>query len=99
MAREESVTTKDPGIAVVGSGRIGTLRARLAAKHPAVRFVAVSDKDPANAKKLADLSGAHFHSADNDEIIAHPDVNAVFVSPPEGDPRAGDCEGPQRAEA
>ena len=51
MAREESVTTKELGIAVIGSGRIGTLRARLAAKHPAVRFVAVSDKDPANAKK------------------------------------------------
>ena len=72
MAREESVTTKELGIAVIGSGRIGTLRARLAAKHPAVRFVAVSDKDPANAKKLADLAGAHVHSADNDEIIAHP---------------------------
>jgi predicted dehydrogenase len=79
------VTTKQIGIAVVGSGRIGTLRARLAAKHPAVRFVAVSDKDPANAKKLADLAGANFHSADNDEVIAHPDVDAVFVSTPEGE--------------
>jgi threonine dehydrogenase-like Zn-dependent dehydrogenase len=38
---------KDLGIAVVGSGRIGTLRARLAARHPAVRFLAVADKDPA----------------------------------------------------
>ena len=92
MAREESVTTKELGIAVVGSGRIGTLRARLAAKHPAVRFVAVSDKDPANAKKLADLAGAHFHSADNDEVIAHPDVNAVFVSTPEGEHAAAVCK-------
>jgi predicted dehydrogenase len=92
MAREESVTTKDLGIAVVGSGRIGTLRARLAAKHPAVRFVAVSDKDPANAKKLADLSGAHFYSADNDEVITHPDVNAVFVSTPEGEHAAAVCK-------
>jgi len=91
MAREESVTTKELGIAVIGSGRIGTLRARLAAKHPAVRFVAVSDKDPANAKKLADLAGAHFHSADNDETIAHPDVNAVFVSTPEGEHAAAVC--------
>ena len=92
MAREESVTTKELGIAVVGSGRIGTLRARLAAKHPAVRFVAVSDKDPANAKKLADLAGAHVHSADNDEIIAHPEVNAVFVSTPEGEHAAAVCK-------
>ena len=82
---------KDLGIAVVGSGRIGTLRARLAAKHPAVRFLAVSDRDPAQAKKLAELAGADFHSADNDAVIAHPDVNAVFVSTPEGEHAAPVC--------
>ena len=76
---------KDLGIAVVGSGRIGTLRARLAAKHPAVRFLAVSDKEEANSKKLAEAAGAQFYSADNDAVIAHPDVNAVFVSTPEGE--------------
>src|SRR5271170_7411518 len=92
MAREGSVTTKELGIAVVGSGRIGTLRARLAAKHPAVRFLAVSDKEPANAKALAELAGAHLHSADNDEVIAHPDVNAVFVSTPEGEHAAAVCK-------
>lgn len=82
---------KDLGIAVVGAGRIGTLRARLSAKHPAVRFLAVSDKDPAQAKKLAELAGADFYSADNDAVIAHPDVNAVFVSTPEGEHAAPVC--------
>jgi predicted dehydrogenase len=71
------------GIAVVGAGRIGTLRARLAAKHPSVRFLAVSDRDPARAKALAESAGADFHSGSNDEVIAHPDVTAVFVSTPE----------------
>src|ERR1700742_4259746 len=71
------------GIAVVGSGRIGTLRARLAAKHPSVRFLAVSDKDPARARTLAEQAGANMHSGSNDEVIAHPDVTAVFVSTPE----------------
>jgi hypothetical protein len=33
---------KELGIAVVGSGRIGTLRAWLAAKHPAIRFLTTS---------------------------------------------------------
>src|SRR6202040_359077 len=92
MAREDSVTTKDLGIAVVGSGRIGSLRARLAAKHPAVRFLAVSDKVPAHAKALAELAGADFHSDDNDEVIAHPDVDAVFVSTPEGEHAAPVCK-------
>ena len=71
------------GIAVVGSGRIGTLRARLAAKHPAVRFLAVSDRDPARARVLAEAAGADFHSGSNEEVIAHPRVTAVIVSTPE----------------
>src|ERR1051326_2227516 len=71
------------GIAVVGAGRIGTLRARLAAKHPSVHFLAVSDKDPARARALAEQAGANVHSGSNDEVIAHPDVTAVFVSTPE----------------
>jgi predicted dehydrogenase len=73
----------DLGIAVIGAGRIGTLRARLAAKHPAVRFLAISDRDPARAEALAVQAGADLHSADNDAIIAHPDVTAVIVSTPE----------------
>src|SRR6185503_8146430 len=73
----------DLGIAVVGSGRIGTLRARLAAKHPSVRFLAVSDKDPARAKALAEQAGAQLHSGSNAEVINHPDVTAVVVSTPE----------------
>jgi predicted dehydrogenase len=71
------------GIAVVGSGRIGALRARLAAKHPAVRFLAVSDKDHKRAKALADLAGADLHSGSNEEVINHPNVTAVIVSTPE----------------
>jgi predicted dehydrogenase len=73
----------DLGIAVIGAGRIGTLRARLAAKHPAVRFLAISDRDPARAEALAVQAGADLHSADNDAIIAHPEVTAVIVSTPE----------------
>jgi predicted dehydrogenase len=71
------------GIAVVGAGRIGTLRARLAAKHPAVRFLAISDRDPARARALAEAAGADVHSGSNEEVIAHPQVSAVIVSTPE----------------
>ena len=76
---------KELGIAVVGAGRIGTLRARLAAKHPSVSFLAISDQDPARARALAELTGADYHSGSNDEVIARPEVTAVFVSTPEGE--------------
>ena len=68
------------GVAVVGSGRIGSLRAKLAAGHPAVRFLAVSDLNAERARYLADNTGADLSSADNQEVISHPNVNAVIVS-------------------
>ncbi len=76
---------KTIGLAVVGSGRIGTLRARLAAAHPAVRFIGVSDADASKAADLAQKAGAQWHTADNDALIAHPEVNAVVVSTSEGE--------------
>jgi predicted dehydrogenase len=77
------VKRADIGIAVVGAGRIGTLRARLAAKHPAVRFLAISDRDPARARALAEAAGAQVASGSNEEVISHPAVTAVIVSTPE----------------
>jgi predicted dehydrogenase len=73
-------TKRTFGLAVVGAGRIGTMRARLAAAHPAVRFLAVSDANVDAARKLADTAEAQLHSASNREVIDHPDVDAVIVS-------------------
>ena len=64
------------GLEIIGSGRIGTLRARLAAGHPSVATIAVSDLDPANAAKLATLVGARNHGDDNLAVIEIP------MSPP-----------------
>ena len=67
-------TPREIGIAVVGSGRIGTLRAHMVARHPSVRFLAVSDKDPARAKTLAEAISAPLSSGNNLDVIAHPEV-------------------------
>ncbi|MCC7487836.1 MAG: Gfo/Idh/MocA family oxidoreductase [Burkholderiales bacterium] len=82
---EADIERNDIGLAVIGCGRIGTLRARLAAGHPAVRYLAVADADPAKARELARKTGAQFHSGDNDEAISRPEVNAVVVSTSEGE--------------
>ena len=80
VGAEGKMKRKDLGVAVVGSGRIGTLRASMAAAHPAVRFLAVSDLDPARARALADKVNAQYSSGDNLEVISRPEVNAVIVS-------------------
>ncbi|MCC6535784.1 MAG: Gfo/Idh/MocA family oxidoreductase [Burkholderiales bacterium] len=73
------------GLAVIGSGRIGSLRARIAAEHPAVRFVGVADIEPARARSLAETISAQAWSGDPIELIAHPEVSAVVVSTSEGE--------------
>jgi predicted dehydrogenase len=73
------------GLGIIGSGRIGTLRARLASGHAAVSGIAVSDLDPANAAKLAALVGGRSHGSDNFSVIDDPNVTAVIVSTSEGD--------------
>jgi predicted dehydrogenase len=74
---------KQIGIAVIGSGRIGTLRAEMASRHPAVRFLAVADIDLTRARALGSRVGAHLVDTDAEKLIAHPEVDAVFVSTPE----------------
>src|ERR1700742_2529660 len=73
------------GLGIVGSGRIGTLRARLASGHAAVEKIVVSDLDPANAAKLAALVGGQRHGSDNLAWIDDQDVSAVIVSTSEGE--------------
>jgi len=79
----KGISRKDLGIAVIGSGRMGTRRASIATTHPAVRFLAVSDIDPSRARSLGESVNADVASGDNLEVISRPEVNAVIVSTPE----------------
>jgi len=81
----KSPRAREIGLGIIGSGRIGTLRARLAAGHAAVTSITVSDLDPANAEKLAGLVGGRSHGADNLAVIDDPAVTAVIVSTSEGE--------------
>ena len=74
---------RELGVAVVGSGRIGTLRANMASRHPSVRFLAISDIDAERAGLLAGRVGADLASSDNYKVISHPEVDVVIVSTPE----------------
>ena len=73
------------GVGVVGSGRIGTLRANLVSHHPSLEFLAVSDIDHDRAKDLGERVGAQLATGRNEEVIEHPDVTTVIVSTPEHD--------------
>jgi predicted dehydrogenase len=76
---------REIGLAIVGSGRIGSFRARLAAQHPAVSFIAVADANETAAKKLAASVDADFCTTSNIEAIGHPSVTSVVVATSEGE--------------
>ena len=71
---------KDIGLAIIGAGRIGTMRAQLAAAHAAVRFIGIADVNESAAQKLAEKSGASIAGTDSLEIISDPAINAVIVA-------------------
>ncbi len=71
------------GVAVVGAGKIGRHRARLAAQHAGVGFLAIADLDGAAAARLAEEVEADLWSDDVAAVVNRPEVNAVVVSTPE----------------
>ena len=68
------------GLAVVGCGSIGGLRAVLAAGHPAVDYLAIYDINPERTKFMADQTGADLCAESLEQVLATPEVDAVIVS-------------------
>ncbi|MGF1668604.1 MAG: Gfo/Idh/MocA family protein [Acidimicrobiia bacterium] len=71
------------GVGVVGAGRIGTHRARLATEHPGVDYLRIADIDGAAAERLGAATEADAVGDDPFAVINDPRVHAVIVSTPE----------------
>jgi myo-inositol 2-dehydrogenase/D-chiro-inositol 1-dehydrogenase len=68
-------------IAVVGTGFIGSVHARNAARHPGARLVAVYDANIESAKLIADATGSQ-SVADVAEIFDNREIEAVVIATP-----------------
>jgi predicted dehydrogenase len=68
------------GLAVVGAGKIGRHRARLAKQHAGVSFLAIADIDAGAAQTLAEEVGADAWSTNVESIVGSTDVDAVVIS-------------------
>lgn len=68
------------GVAVIGAGRMGSHRARLASTHPAVDHLAIADVDRGRAEALAARVGAQRVTTNVSEAIQDPAVTTVIVS-------------------
>ncbi|GAA3593828.1 Gfo/Idh/MocA family oxidoreductase [Kineosporia mesophila] len=70
------------GLAVIGAGYWGPNLARNAHQSDALRLMAVVDRDPAAARKLAYRYAGVIASADLEGVLADPGIDAVAVATP-----------------
>jgi myo-inositol 2-dehydrogenase / D-chiro-inositol 1-dehydrogenase len=68
------------GLAVIGSGTIGRIRAELAREHPGLGWLGLCDLDTELIERLASNTQADFTTTDFRELVARPEVDAVVVA-------------------
>lgn len=71
---------KEIGLAVVGSGTIGRIRAVLARDYPGVGWLGVCDINESLATKFAEDAQADFYTTDYKELLTRSEVNAAIIS-------------------
>jgi predicted dehydrogenase len=68
------------GLAIVGAGRVGLIRAELAARHPQVDWIGIAETNPERGEIVREKCGADFVTSDFRELLSRPEVSAVVVS-------------------
>ncbi|GAA0994626.1 hypothetical protein GCM10009555_087540 [Acrocarpospora macrocephala] len=68
------------GLAVIGCGTVGRIRAVLAREYPGVTWLGLCDIDASTLKELADDTRADFVTTDAAELLDRPEVTAVIVA-------------------
>src|SRR5665811_228466 len=83
------------GLAIIGCGTIGRIRAVLARETLAVGWLGLCDIDAETARRLGEDTDADFVTDDFTELLARPEVTAVIVATAENehvDPILAACE-------
>ena len=71
---------KEIGLAVIGCGTIGRIRAKLARDYPGVGWIGLCDLKSDLGEKLKEDVDADFFTNDFQELVARPEVTAVIVA-------------------
>ncbi|MAI11542.1 MAG: oxidoreductase [Rhodospirillaceae bacterium TMED167] len=71
---------KQLGLAVVGCGVVGRMRAQLAKDFPGIGWIGLSDTNEVLGTTLKNDIGADFFTTDFKELIARPEVDAVIIA-------------------
>lgn len=71
---------KQIGLAVIGCGTIGRLRASFARHYPGIGWLGLCDINEKLVQKLAEDTKADFYTTDFKELLKRPEVTATIIS-------------------
>ena len=72
-------TVDEIGLAIVGCGTIGRIRAKYAREYPGVKWLGLADINEPLGRKLAEDTKADFFTTSAEELIKRSEVNAVMI--------------------
>jgi predicted dehydrogenase len=75
--------TKSPkgiGLAIIGGGRVGLFRGEVAARHPAVQWIGLAEKNGNRAGDVASKIGADFVTQSHFELLKRPEVTCAIIA-------------------
>ncbi len=86
---------KEIGLAIIGCGTIGRIRAEIARSYPGIGWIGLCDLKSDIGQKLADDIQADFFTNDYTELLRRPEVTATIIATDENfhfDPTMLACE-------
>ncbi len=72
-------SAKSIGLAIVGGGRVGLFRGEVAARHPAVGWIGLAERNPNRAGEVGPRISADFVTQDHRELLRRPEVTAAII--------------------
>jgi predicted dehydrogenase len=73
-------SAKGIGLAIIGGGRVGLFRGEVAARHPAVEWIGLAEKNPNRAGEVAPKIDADFVTGDHRELLSRPEVTCAIIA-------------------
>ncbi len=70
---------KGIGLAIIGGGRVGLFRGEVAARHPAVEWIGLAEKNPNRAGEVGQKIDADFVTQSHVELLKRPEVTAAII--------------------
>src|SRR6185437_16976132 len=73
-------SAKGIGLAIIAAGRVGLFRGEVAARHPAVEWIGIAERNPNRGGSVAAKIGADFVTTDHRELLARPEATCAIIA-------------------